>query len=565
MSVSKSIFLAHASSTPSWHDVNWNIVHQKVRQLQVRIVKATKEGKWRQVERLQHLLTHSFTAKLLAVKRVTENQGKNTAGIDAELWSTPEKKFEAALSLSKKDYKPKPVRRVYIPKSNGKRRALGIQTMQDRAMQALYQLALDPIAEVKADPNSYGFRKARSPHDAIEQVHNVLAGPYKAKWILHADIKACFDHLNHKWLLAHIPIDKTMLKKWLKAGYVDDGFLFPTKEGLPQGGCISPTITNLALDGFERDLQERYTKPNGPRSRANPHKVNMLRFADDLLITADSHELLENEIKPLVKSFLKQRGLSLNEEKSLIVSRNEGFEFLGFEVRRFDTKTIIRPSKKAIKRFKTKISETLTSLQSAKASNLVRILNPIIRGWVNYYRHAVSKVIFSALDQWLWRKLWDWARRRHPNKSRRWVALKYFDIPQRWTFFAYEGDKRLRIFQLADVPIKRHIKIKALANPYDSSWETYFEARMDRQWLSHAGRTKRLIWLYQQQAGICPNCGLKITKETGWNSHHLKPKVKGGLDTLANLVLLHPNCHRQVHALDSVSLSEFRKEALIIA
>ena len=237
MRTTKAIFKVHASSTPGWHDVNWKMVHKKVRQLQVRIVKASKEGRWRDVERLQHLLTHSFAAKLLAVRRVTENQGKNTAGIDGELWSTPEKKFAATLSLSKRAYKPKPVRRVYIDKGKGKRRPLGIQTMKDRAMQALYHLALDPVAEVKADPNSYGFRRRRSPHDAIEQVHMDLAGQHKAQWILRIDIKSCFDHLNHPWLEAHIPMDKTLLRKWLKAGYVEDGFRYATQEGVPQGGC----------------------------------------------------------------------------------------------------------------------------------------------------------------------------------------------------------------------------------------------------------------------------------------------------------------------------------------
>jgi len=552
MSVSKSIFLAHASSTPSWHDVNWNIVHQKVRQLQVRIVKATKEGKWRQVERLQHLLTHSFTAKLLAVKRVTENQGKNTAGIDAELWSTPEKKFEAALSLSKKDYKPKPVRRVYIPKSNGKRRALGIQTIQDRAMQALYQLALAPVAELKADLNSYGFRKARSAHDANQQVHSVLAGKHKATWILRIDIKACFDHLSHKWLLAHIPMDKTVLRKWLKAGFMEDGMLFPTKEGVPQGGCISPTITNLALDGLERQLRQGFVKQKG--YRGNPNKLNCLRFADDILISGVSYDFLADEVSPFIKKFLQDRGLSLNEEKSHLVHRNEGFEFLGFNIRRYGKKTLCKPSKNAVKYFKLKVNTMLSKMQAVNAIDVIRNLNPIILGWGHYYQHAVSKKTFQSLDSWLWQRLWAWAKRRHPHKSRFWIVDKYFDVSRGWSFTALIDERRLDLYKLAKLPIKRHIKIKSQANPYDPDWELYFEARIAKQWLAHPARTQRLKKLYLRQLAKCPACLQLITKQTGWNIHHLIPRYKGGDDRLSNLRLLHPNCHRQIHSLESNQL-----------
>ena len=267
-----------------------------------------------------------------------------------------------------------------------------------------------------------------------------------------------------------------------------------------------------------------------------------------------------------METFLQQRGLSLNEQKSQIKHRDAGFDFLGFEVRRFASKTIIKPAKSAIKRLKAKLSATLASMKTVKAVNLVRTLNPILRGWANYYRHVVSKKVFQALDAWLWRKLWDWAKRRHPKKAKHWIAQKYFDIPAGWSFFGKEQAKRLHLFKLAAVPIKRHIKIKALANPYDPSWETYFESRMDKQWLSHAGRSKRLLSLYQKQAGCCPQCGRKITKETAWHCHHLLPKVKGGSDNLANLVLLHPNCHRQVHALEpSVTLPERQPDALIMA
>jgi RNA-directed DNA polymerase len=242
----------------SWHDINWRAVNENVRRLQARIVKATKEGKWGKVKALQHLLTHSFTGKALAVRRVTENQGKNTPGVDKVTWNTPESKWTAILDLKRRGYKPLPLRRVYIPKSNGKTRPLGIPTMKDRAQQALYQLALDPIAETTADPNSYGFRKERSSADAIGQCFNTLHRKSSAQWILEGDIKSCFDSISHEWLLAHVPMDKKILRRWLKAGYMEKETLLETDDGTPQGGIISPVLANLALDGLETEIRKRF-------------------------------------------------------------------------------------------------------------------------------------------------------------------------------------------------------------------------------------------------------------------------------------------------------------------
>src|SRR5258708_20840534 len=238
-----------------WQSIDWNAVHKNVRRLQARIVQATKEGKWGKVKALQHLLTHSFSGKALAVKRVTENQGKNTPGVDKVTWETPQKKATAITSLKQRGYHPLPLRRIYIPKSNGKKRPLGIPTMRDRAMQALYVLALDPISETLADPNSYGFRKGRSTADAIAQCFTLLSKKNKPQWILEGDIKACFDRIDHDWLLAHVPMDREILKKWLKSGYLQGSVFYPTEEGTPQGGIISPVLANLALDGMERLLR----------------------------------------------------------------------------------------------------------------------------------------------------------------------------------------------------------------------------------------------------------------------------------------------------------------------
>jgi RNA-directed DNA polymerase len=281
-----------------WHAIKWQAVNQEVRRLQVRIVKAQQQGKWGKVKALQHLLTHSFSGKALAVKRVTENQGKRTPGVDGEIWKTPQKKAEAIETLKQQGYHPRPLRRIYIPKSNGAQRPLSIPTMKDRAMQALYLLALDPIAEIQADPNSYGFRRERSTADAIDQCHTVLSNRAGAEWILEGDLKACFDRISHDWLVAHAPMDKTILRKWLKAGFIEKRVLKPTEEGTPQGGICSPVLANLALDGLEAKLREKYPRASNASRKA---KANLVRYADDFIVTGSSKELLENEIKPLVE------------------------------------------------------------------------------------------------------------------------------------------------------------------------------------------------------------------------------------------------------------------------
>jgi RNA-directed DNA polymerase len=268
----------------------------------MRIVKATQVGRWNKVKTLQRLLTGSFSGKALAVKRVTENEGKKTAGVDRQLWSTPEAKSHAVQNLNKRGYKPLPLRRVYIPKSSGEMRPLGIPTMKDRAMQALYLLALEPVSETKADRNSYGFRPERATQDAIGHCFVLLSRKTSAQWILEGDIKGCFDNISHEWLIDNIPMDKKILHKWLKAGYIHKRNLYPTEAGTPQGGIISPTLSNMTLDRLQTELK-KFRRQD---------KVHMVRYADDFIVTGNSKELLENEAKPLVEKFLSARGLELS-------------------------------------------------------------------------------------------------------------------------------------------------------------------------------------------------------------------------------------------------------------
>lgn len=529
-----------------WHAIDWQKVNEEVRRLQARIVKATQEGRWNKVKALQHLLTHSFRGKALAVRRVTENSGKRTSGVDKATWETPETKMAAIHTLRRKGYKPLLLRRVYIPKSNGKMRPLGIPTMKDRAMQALHLLALDPIAETAGDPNSYGFRKERSTADAIGQCFNALRLKNSAQWILEGDIKSCFDNINHDWMLKHIPTDKLTLKKWLKAGFMDKNVLHPTEDGTPQGGIISPVLANLALDGLERKLRNR------------TGTVNVVRYADDFIVTGKTKELLETKVKPLIEEHLKERGLELSQEKTKITHIEEGFDFLGQNVRKYNGKLITKPSKRNIKNFLEKVRETINANPTAKAGNLIVMLNPVIRGWANYHRHVVSKAMFDHVDAAIYKCLWSWATRRHPHKSQTWIKGKYFSTygNMNWVF---SGDtvgrngitRKVRLFYAASVPIKRHIKIKGKAHPYAPEWETYFERRLDVQMEANLKGYKKLLRLWMEQDGLCPVCQQKITKITGWHSHHIIWRVNGGKDGNSNRVLLHPNCHRQVHSQKS--------------
>ncbi|BBB57782.1 group II intron reverse transcriptase/maturase (plasmid) [Candidatus Megaera polyxenophila] len=279
MVVNKNTASASPDRRVEWRNIDWRKSNKIVRSHQARIVKATKEGRWGKVKALQRLLTHSFSGKALAVRRVTENRGKRTAGVDGATWSNPDLKSQAITDLRQHCYKPDPLRRIYIPKANGKRRPLSIPTMKDRAMQALYKLALEPVAETTADRHSYGFRPERSTVDAIEQCYAVLSCKRFAKWILEADIEGCFDNISHQWLLDNIPMDKTILRKWLKAGYMEAGNIYPSKSGTPQGGIASPLFANMALDGLGKLLAEKF--PMKISSRKPTHKVNYIRYADD--------------------------------------------------------------------------------------------------------------------------------------------------------------------------------------------------------------------------------------------------------------------------------------------
>lgn len=533
---------ASLRETMNWHGINWNQANRNVRRLQVRIVKALREGKNRLVRALQYILTRSLGGRDLAVKRVTENKGKNTPGIDGKIWNTPKRKSEGIRNLRKKGYRVSPLRRMYIPKSNGKKRPLGIPTMKDRAMQALWKLAVNPIAETTGDPNSYGFREGRSTADAIAQCFTCLSRKTSATWIYEGDIKGCFDHISHEWILENVPMDKSILSQWLKAGYMENGRTYPTDEGTPQGGIISPVLANFALDGLELKLKKAFPEKE---------KVHFIRYADDFVITGKTKELLKNKVAPLVEQFIKERGLELSREKTHITHINDGFDFLGQNVRKYKSKLLIKPAKKNVKSFLSNIREVIKKNKSAHPSHLIWKLNPKIRGWANFHRHVVSKAIFRQADSEIFKALWKWAKRRHPKKTAAWIKQRYFFRTEKgrdWCFFGRKEGRKAVLIRAMDVRIERHSKIKGHANPYDLEWEMYIESRMDRKIRESLKDRKKIFNLWQSQNGICLICQQKITDKTQWHKHHIVWKINGGSNKNDNLVLLHPNCHRQVHS-----------------
>lgn len=459
-----------------WKDINWKTAYEYVNRLQIRIVKATENNNWNLVRRLQYLLTNSFYAKAVAVKRVTANKGKNTAGIDNEIWDSDKKKWEAIGKLNIKGYKALPTKRVYIPKSNGKKRPLSIPTMRDRAMQTLFLLAIQPIEETTADEHSYGFRINRGCHDACEQIFADLSLKNSAQWILEGDIKGCFDNISHEWMLSNICMDKRILKQFISAGYVFKKQLFPNTRGAAQGGSISPTLANLVLDGLEKEIWENINigKSGNVVKLKNLHKVHMIRYADDFIVTGDTKETLEI-VKSVVISFMEKRGLQLSTEKTLITKITEGFDFLGWNFRKYNNKLIIKPSKKSVKRFQESLSETIKHLLPAEQQLLILKLNQKLRGWCNYHSTVCAKDTFKLIDFYVFRKLLWWMKRRHNNKRIHHFYAKYWKtIGNRKNVFT---DGRWILVSCSYVPIVRYPKLKQGMNPYKDS--KYFEKRKD--------------------------------------------------------------------------------------
>jgi RNA-directed DNA polymerase len=457
-----------------WNSIDWNEAQRRVRRLQVRIAKAVKDNRWNKVKVLQYLLTHSFYAKLMAVKRVTSNKGKRTPGVDGVLWQGVRAKWRAACSLRRRGYNPQPLRRIYIPKKNGKFRPLSIPCVYDRAQQALHQLALAPVAETTADKDSYGFREGRSCADAIAAGFNALSRRNSASWILEGDIKGCFDNISFQWMLDNIPMDKLVLHKWLRAGYMENGIQYPTRKGVPQGGIISPIISNMVLDGLGEAVHCAVPRLS---------RINFIRYADDFIITGKSRTILEDAVRPVVEGFLAERGLSLSPEKTLVTHITDGFTFLGQTFRKHGRVLHITPSEQGVLALKQKVGTMIREHVSAPMPLLIKELNQVLRGWANYHRHVVASEAFSSIDKYVFEQVWHMLRKRHPLKSAKWLIKHYWSATGFKDIFAVKGrtskgtTKIYQLIRVGSIGIRRHVKIRAAANPYMPEYAAYFLLR----------------------------------------------------------------------------------------
>ncbi|WDD30681.1 group II intron reverse transcriptase/maturase [Nostoc sp. UHCC 0926] len=555
-----------------WSQLNWCKLEKAVFKLQKRIFKASQRGDVKATRRLQKTLMKSWYAKCLAVRRVTQdNSGKNTAGVDGVKSLSPAARFRLVNNL-KLGAKVKPTRRVWIPKpGTEEKRPLGIPVINDRALQALVKLALEPEWEARFEPNSYGFRAGRSCHDAIEAIF--LSIKKKPKFVLDADIAKCFDRIDHEALLRKLntsPTIRRQVRAWLKAGVMDGKQLFPTSEGTPQGGVISPLLANIALHGMEERIKEfaktielRNHKGYQVSWQSKAKSLSLIRYADDFVILHEDITVVQR-CREIISEWLKDMGLELKPSKTRLIhtlngygEEKPGFHFLGFNIRQHlvgkyhskqGFKTIITPSKEKQKIHYERVASIIEDHKAAPQVALIIRLNPVITGWSNYYSTVVSKAAYSGLDNLIYPKLKAWAQRRHPNKSGVWVSNKYWQTigGDNWAFVTRQkGQNPMRLRSHAETLIVRHVKVKGDASPYDGNL-IYWSSRMGE----HPEVSTRVATLLKAQKGKCTHCQLYFREEDVLEVDHKIPRSKGGKDEYKNLQILHKHCHDSKTAED---------------
>ena len=535
----------------AWQAIDWKQVYRTIKNLRQRIFRASREGDLKKVRSLQRLMLRCRANRLESVRRVTQmNPGKATPGVDGVVVTTPEERTWLCWKLSQFElHKVHPVRRVYIPKRQGKR-PLGIPTIEDRCVQSMVKNALEPFWEARFEGISYGFRPGRGCHDAIEKIFHLGRVNSRRPWILDADIKGAFNNIGHRTLqeaIGNFPA-RELIKQWLKAGYIEDDRFHRTETGVPQGGCVSPLLLNIALHGMEHALGGYYTPQGVFRGT-----FAVVRYADDLAVFCPSKEDAM-KAKGILTEWLGERGLQLSSEKTHIRHLQESFDFLGFNIRHYPTpnssrsgyKLLIKPSRESIQQLRRKLKGIWCKHVGSPTVALINELNPIISGWSNYFRIGVAKEVFSSLDRFMYHRAQRYMKRRHPMKSGWWRTEKYrgrtFGHQDRWVFMDKERHATLRKF--AWTPIIRHRLVPKNYSPDDPDLQDYWQQRRQRT----AVQEYRYRRLFQRQNGVCPICLQHLENGEDTHIHHVVPKKHGGADDLVNLRLVHHNCHRQIHS-----------------